>query len=334
MRPPIRCWPASTSTGRLALVTGASSGLGAESARALAARGAEVVITGAQRREDRSRRRRDPQRDGQLAHQRAGAPPRTARQRARLRQGVPRAPRECSTSSSRTPGSWPARWRAPPKAGSCSSPPTTSGHFLLTGLLAPALLAGAPARVVAVSSAGHTFSPVVFDDIHFERRPYDKWSAYGQSKTANILFAVELDRRLAARGVRAFAIHPGMIATELGRHLTEEDFVLLGARARSASRPGRPRARGSRRALRRSSSPRPPRSSRARAGSTSRTRSSRGRRPARAGSAARSTRWTRRRPSDSGGCRRKWSQSASSSEAARHSHADDSAPPPAFYSAG
>ena len=85
--------------------------------------------------------------------------------------------------------------------------------------------------MISVSSRGHRFSPVIFDDIHFERRPYDKWSSYGQSKTANILFAVELDRRLAARGVRANAMHPGGIVTELGRHLTQDDIKELMSRA-------------------------------------------------------------------------------------------------------
>jgi NAD(P)-dependent dehydrogenase (short-subunit alcohol dehydrogenase family) len=105
------------------------------------------------------------------------------------------------------------------------------GHFLLTALLAPALRAGAPARVVTVSSRGHRFSPVVFEDLHFERRPYDKWAAYGQSKTANVLFAVELDRRLSRAGVRGFALHPGAIVTELGRHLSRDDLAELRARS-------------------------------------------------------------------------------------------------------
>jgi NAD(P)-dependent dehydrogenase (short-subunit alcohol dehydrogenase family) len=105
------------------------------------------------------------------------------------------------------------------------------GHFLLTGLLAPALRAGAPARVVSVSSRGHRFSPVVFEDIHFERRAYDKWSSYGQSKTANVHFAVELDRRLRNAGVRANALHPGAIVTELGRHLSPDDIKQLQARS-------------------------------------------------------------------------------------------------------
>jgi NAD(P)-dependent dehydrogenase (short-subunit alcohol dehydrogenase family) len=104
------------------------------------------------------------------------------------------------------------------------------GHFLLTGLLVPALLRGAPARIVSVSSRGHQLSPVVFDDIGFERRPYDKWQAYGQAKTANILLAVELERRLGARGVHANALHPGVIATDLARHLVPEDYEVMRGR--------------------------------------------------------------------------------------------------------
>jgi NAD(P)-dependent dehydrogenase (short-subunit alcohol dehydrogenase family) len=105
------------------------------------------------------------------------------------------------------------------------------GHFLMTCLLAPALLKGAPSRIVSVSSRGHHMSPVVFEDIQFERRPYDRWQAYGQSKTGNVLFAVGLERRLGARGVHANALHPGGIVTELGRHLQPEDFEFLQKRS-------------------------------------------------------------------------------------------------------
>lgn len=101
------------------------------------------------------------------------------------------------------------------------------GHFLLVNLLTPQLLAGAPARVVMVSSAGHGFSDVSIDDPGFDRTPYDPWLAYGRAKTANVLFAVELDRRLLDRGVRATALHPGGIITELGRHLTDETLNAL-----------------------------------------------------------------------------------------------------------
>jgi NAD(P)-dependent dehydrogenase (short-subunit alcohol dehydrogenase family) len=105
------------------------------------------------------------------------------------------------------------------------------GHFLFTNLLVPSLLAAAPARVVNLSSSGHRFSNVDFEDTNYERRPYDKWEAYGQSKTANVLFSVALNHRLADRGVTANAVHPGVIQTELGRHLTEQDIADIQARA-------------------------------------------------------------------------------------------------------
>jgi NAD(P)-dependent dehydrogenase (short-subunit alcohol dehydrogenase family) len=102
----------------------------------------------------------------------------------------------------------------------------------MTCLLVPALRRAEPSRVVSVSSRGHHMSPVVFDDIQFERRPYDKWLAYGQAKTANILFAVGLEHRLGKRGVHANALHPGGIMTELSRHLQAEDFQFLQTRTR------------------------------------------------------------------------------------------------------
>jgi len=109
------------------------------------------------------------------------------------------------------------------------------GHFLLTVLMAPALVAAAGARVVVLSSRGHQVSPVVFDDVGFERRPYDKWDAYGQSKTANALFAVELDRRLRDREVRSFSVHPGVILTDLARHIDVDDLREVARRNRAPS---------------------------------------------------------------------------------------------------
>lgn len=98
------------------------------------------------------------------------------------------------------------------------------GHFVLVNRIAGLLRDGG--RLVNLSSSGHRFSNVVLDDPNFERREYTPFAAYGQSKTANILFAVEFDRRHKARGVRAAAVHPGGIMTELGRHMGEE--TLLG----------------------------------------------------------------------------------------------------------
>ncbi|WP_413710700.1 oxidoreductase [Rhizobium sp. Rhizsp82] len=102
------------------------------------------------------------------------------------------------------------------------------GHFQLTARLWPALAKARGARVVAVSSRGHRFAPVDFADPNFEKREYDKWKAYGQSKTANALFAVGLDERGKASGVRAFSVHPGAIITDLVRHLTDDDFKAFG----------------------------------------------------------------------------------------------------------
>src|SRR5271169_683190 len=91
------------------------------------------------------------------------------------------------------------------------------GHFVLINRIAPLLRKGS--RLINLSSAGHRFSNVDLDDPNFERTPYEPFLAYGRSKTANILFAVEFDRRHRGRGVRAAAVHPGVIETELARHV-------------------------------------------------------------------------------------------------------------------
>ena len=103
------------------------------------------------------------------------------------------------------------------------------GHFLLTNSLWPALLKAKGSRVISVSSKGHRFSDVIFDDLNFERRAYEPFLAYGQSKTANILFAVELDRRGKDQGIRAFSVHPGGIPdTNLGKHVSVDALKAAG----------------------------------------------------------------------------------------------------------
>jgi NAD(P)-dependent dehydrogenase (short-subunit alcohol dehydrogenase family) len=102
------------------------------------------------------------------------------------------------------------------------------GHFQLTARLWEPLRRARPARVVSLSSVGHRRAPVDLDDPNFERRAYDKWAAYGQSKSANALFAVELDRRGRGHGVRAFAVHPGGILTDLVRHMTDDELEAYG----------------------------------------------------------------------------------------------------------
>jgi NAD(P)-dependent dehydrogenase (short-subunit alcohol dehydrogenase family) len=103
------------------------------------------------------------------------------------------------------------------------------GHFQLTGRLWPALLRAHGARVVALTSRGHAFASVDLEDPNFERRPYDKWKAYGQSKSANALFALTLDARGADHGVRAFSVHPGAVVSELARSIPEAEFAALRA---------------------------------------------------------------------------------------------------------
>src|SRR3954452_24302985 len=102
------------------------------------------------------------------------------------------------------------------------------GHYVLTNLLWPALARDGGARVVALTSTGHKISPIRFDDINFETTPYDKWVAYGQAKTADALFAVQLDTLGQSGGVRAFAVHPGGILTPLQRHLPREEMIAAG----------------------------------------------------------------------------------------------------------
>lgn len=102
------------------------------------------------------------------------------------------------------------------------------GHFELARELLPLLLAADSPRVVALSSTGHKRSDIRWHDIHFQEEPYEKWTAYGQSKTANALFALGFDRRYGDRGIRAFAVHPGGIMTPLQRHLSNEEMAAMG----------------------------------------------------------------------------------------------------------
>ena len=215
---------------KTALITGASSGLGAESARVLAACGATVVIT--------ARQTEKAEGVAQAIRQSTG------NQRIEVMaleltdwDGIRSFAEEFTARHPRlhillnNAGVMACPLRRTVEGYEMQLASNHLGHFLLTELLTPALRAAAPSRIVAVSSAGHRFSPVLFDDPHFERNEYDKWTAYGQSKTANVLHAVALDARLRAFGTRAFAIHPGAIVTELGRHLQAEDLAMLKARS-------------------------------------------------------------------------------------------------------
>lgn len=216
--------------GDIALVTGASSGLGVETSRALAAAGAEVVMLA----------RDETKLEAAAAGLREGNPAATFHTHlvdlADL-ASVRRAAADLLES-------YPTAQLLINNAGVMACPLMRTadgfemqfgtnhiGHFLLTCLLQPALLAGAPGRVVNLSSGGHKFANFNFDDPNYESRDYEKWQAYGESKTANVLFTVGLDARLKDSDVRAYAVHPGVIMTELSRHMVQEDFETLSSRA-------------------------------------------------------------------------------------------------------
>jgi NAD(P)-dependent dehydrogenase (short-subunit alcohol dehydrogenase family) len=208
--------------GRRAVVTGSTSGIGVETARVLAGAGAEVTLAV-----------RDTEAGARTAADLTGT------------TGNPHilvAPLDLGDQAS--VAAFHAAWDGPlhilvNNAGIMAAPLTRTpegwesqfavnhlGHFALANGLRDALAAGAAgggeARVVSVASVRHLVSGIDFDDIHFERRPYDEWQAYGQAKTANILFALEADRRWAASGIRVNALTPGRIRTNLMRYIGDE----------------------------------------------------------------------------------------------------------------
>ena len=102
------------------------------------------------------------------------------------------------------------------------------GHFLLTRELMNSMKRAKESRLVSLSSSAHSISGIIWDDIHFKANPYDKWIAYGQSKTASSLLAIEFNRLMNDHGGKGFAVHPGGIMTPLQRHLPIEEMVALG----------------------------------------------------------------------------------------------------------
>jgi len=213
--------------GRHAIVTGAASGIGVETARALAAAGAEITLgvrnlgKGEEVAQDLRRTLPEATVRVEALDLAEGGSVRRFGDRY-VERGVPlhilvNNAGIMACPLARTPEGFESQFAT-----------NHLGHFLLAARLAPALRAAGRARVVSLSSIGHRLSGVWFDDVHFERRPYDKWLAYGQSKTANALFAVELDRRGRAAGVTANAVHPGGIMTGLQQHLSREEMDQMG----------------------------------------------------------------------------------------------------------
>ncbi|CAN5252208.1 SDR family NAD(P)-dependent oxidoreductase [soil metagenome] len=208
-------------SGKVAIVTGGYSGLGLEAARALAAAGAKVIV---------------PARDLNKAKRALAATPEIALESLDLMD-----PASIDGLAERFLATGQQLHLLVNSAGFMSNDLIRDGrgyeaqfstnhlgHFQLTARLWPALRQAGGARVVAVSSRGHRFGGVDFDDSNFERRAYDRWASYAQSKTANALFAVGLDALGKPDGVRAFSVHPGTIMTDFSRNATKEELRSFG----------------------------------------------------------------------------------------------------------
>ncbi|MFE5690589.1 SDR family NAD(P)-dependent oxidoreductase [Streptomyces sp. NPDC056512] len=225
--------------GRRAVVTGASSGIGIETARALAAAGADVTLAV-----------RNAAAGADVASRLQSELPSTA---GKLTVGT------LDLADRSTVDRFVADWEGPlhilvNNAGVMSPPQLTRtpdgrewqfavnhlGHFALATGLHPALAAANGARVVALSSIGHLFSPVVFDDLDYRYRPYDPWTSYGQSKSANALFAVGAAERWAGDGITVNAVMPGNVGeTGLARNMDMEQVAAAMAAGELALPPGK-----------------------------------------------------------------------------------------------
>jgi NAD(P)-dependent dehydrogenase (short-subunit alcohol dehydrogenase family) len=214
--------------GRRAIVTGSSSGIGVETARALAAAGAEVTLAV-----------RDTEAGAKTAAEITATTGSTAVHVAELDLADPRSVAAFVAAWSEpldllinNAGVMAVRdLRLTPQGWELQFATNHLGHFALAlGLHDSLARAADGARIVALSSRAHLRSPVVFDDVNFASRPYDPMLAYGQSKTANVLFAVEATRRWSDQGITANAVHPGAIAaTNLSRHLDPDYLEQLRA---------------------------------------------------------------------------------------------------------
>lgn len=204
-------------SGKVAIVTGGGSGLGAGVARALAGAGAHVIVAG--RRPDIGSAALADLRGIEFATLDLADPASIGTfAEAFLRSSRPLHLLVNNAGVMFTPFAQDARGHETQFATN------HLGHFELTLRLWPALAKAGGARIVALSSRGHRYSPVHFDDVNFDRRPYDKFAAYGQSKTAIALFAVGADARGKDHGIRAFSVHPGrIVSTNLAQFMSEKE---------------------------------------------------------------------------------------------------------------
>lgn len=219
-------------SGRTVFITGANSGLGQETARAMAARGAEVILAG----------RDQAKLDESVAaikanHGKAQLETLTVDLTSleNIRAATSRARQRFHKIDIliNNAGVMATPFQHTHDGFEMQIGTNHFGHFALTGELFPLIERGHLKRIVNLSSRGHHFAPVDFEDPFFERRAYDPWIAYGHSKTANVLFSVGLEQRYAVLGIHAYAVHPGGIQTNLGRHMTPEMMEALMARVTS-----------------------------------------------------------------------------------------------------
>jgi NAD(P)-dependent dehydrogenase (short-subunit alcohol dehydrogenase family) len=203
-------------SGKLAVITGGYSGVGIETTRALVGAGASVVVPA---------RRRDVAREQLEGIQNVEVGDLQLDDQDSVRAFAERFDRPIDLLINNAGVMASPLFRVGPGwEGQFAT--NHLGHYTLTNLLWPRLNAGA--RVVELTSAAHRISGIRWDDMQFDRDPYDKWQAYGQSKTANSLFALQLDQFGQDDGIRAFAVHPGGIMTPLQRHLSREEMQASG----------------------------------------------------------------------------------------------------------
>ena len=222
-------------TGEVVVITGGSTGIGFETARALAAAGASVMFTARteEKAEDALARLRQLVPGGDFTYEilELGSLDSVRACAADIRRRLPRIDvLICNAGIMAVP------FGRTEEGFELQFGTNHLGHFVFVGKLLPSLLLASPSRIVLLSSAGHGMGDIQWDDPNYESVEYTKMEAYGQSKTANILHAVELERRYGAQGIHAYAVHPGMVATDLGRHFTAEDFADITARAAAAAK--------------------------------------------------------------------------------------------------
>lgn len=203
-------------SGKLAVVTGGAAGIGKETARALASRGADVIIGGRNKDAIESAAREISSPGAVLAREMDLLSLRSVSQFAGWINSLSR-PVELLILNA---GIMACPLARSPEGIESQLATNFVGHACLTSALVPALLKASEPRVISLSSTAHQMSPAVFSDINYERRAYDPWEAYAQSKTANALLAVKVWNELGSSGVTAHTLHPGGVRTGLLKHIT------------------------------------------------------------------------------------------------------------------